>query len=160
MIRSFLIRSLSLTALAALFACSPEPPQGVLLRDVTIVDLESGDLRAGQSIRVAGGRITAIGSTAELGGRASWALFPRPCPGRQKPSIARKSASDQALADQLGKGVVPATTAVARGESYMNVAPIDVEVKVGDDRSVERTGDLPLRILSKLERDDVRPASG
>ncbi len=54
-------------ALGLLVACSGEPPRGTLLRDVTVVNLDNGELVPDQSIRVEDGRITAIGPTREIG---------------------------------------------------------------------------------------------
>jgi len=64
-------RFLGLLPLGLLLACSPAPPAGLLLRNVRIVDLEHGEVRPGQSIRIDDGKISSIGPGAELEGPAT-----------------------------------------------------------------------------------------
>ncbi len=59
---------LAILVLFSLVACA-EPPSGVLLRDVAIVDVEAGAVRAGQSILLDGGEIVAIGPAEDLAAR-------------------------------------------------------------------------------------------
>ena len=50
-----------------LIGCAPDPPTGLLLRDVQVVDLDAGRAVANQSIRIEDGKIAAIGPSEELG---------------------------------------------------------------------------------------------
>ena len=59
-------RPLNLLGLAFVLACSPDPPTGLLLRNVQVVDLEAGQTIAGQSIRIEDDKIVAIGPIQEL----------------------------------------------------------------------------------------------
>jgi imidazolonepropionase-like amidohydrolase len=64
-------RLLGVFVLGSLIACSREPPTALLLRDVQIVDLERGEVHAGQSIRIDDGKISSIGPVAEFEGPAA-----------------------------------------------------------------------------------------
>ena len=59
-------RILCLLWVGGLIACSSDPPTGLLLRDVQVVDLDAGRIVPGQSIRVEDGRIALVGSREEL----------------------------------------------------------------------------------------------
>lgn len=59
-------RILCLLWLGGLIACSSDPPTGLLLRDVQVVNLDAGRIVPGQSIRVEDGKIAAVGAREEL----------------------------------------------------------------------------------------------
>ena len=60
------MRNLSVILCLLLTACAQTSPPTVALRDVTVVDVTNGSLRAEQTVLVAGNRIAAVGPAGEV----------------------------------------------------------------------------------------------